>query len=1380
MKKRLLSVILVLAMLLSSLAILASCEIEEEPTESGTADSTESTTEKVTETETETGTETDTETATETDTESATETDTESATETETETATETDTETATETETESATETETETATETETESATETETESATETETEPVTETETETVTETETEPVTETETEPATETETEPVTETETEPATETETEPATETETEPATETETEPATETETETGVGEYSNGEDIKDAGVVWDDEAFANTDIQVDVSLAQTKTAEEMLALLTDKEAMAEGEVYRVTEPLVLTSDTKYYGNLAAVIAEGGIIIENHEEIVIKELVVIGNITVKGSKGITFFKLDLRAEGVGISLDEASSDIAFKSCKISATDTAILSDADTVSVFQNYIKADKGIISTGDDFAVHSSELTVGSLAISSNGAYCTVKNNTINAAVDGLGVSFGDKSVNGLIALNIIRNAQTSVSVIGGYNCVVLLNSAVSIEGKGNTNLYVVENKLGGLITLENNNYLLCEANTFPKDGKNHAIAQLGNSNFNGNNLHDVDARVEHGANEELLPHTNKELFVGMTRYGQIKDISLVKKSSFSNYIRSQAKQGSIVIVPPGAYSVSPNGVYAALSLDSSHANTTIYAYGVLEEVNADEDAIYGGDVYNGMGRPLSVSGSNITIHGLTMGYDFQSSGQAYVLEKWTEVDQATKKDVLYVRVVSGAGFYKGIADSDKNVYSTGIQVAKGDMSYSYIRTLQYKFVQEDADETIVFQVTNKNMYDTLEVGDVFGCRLAGDNNQSVGLTGGNILLKDCVLYGYSASLAIVGSGPNATNVRLERVHNTSKPSPIIDKETYDKYIALEEQYGLTHDGNDPLSAGAQGLEVYIDEQGRYRGSLPRWGSVDATHITGAAQGVSATSCTFEHMVDDSSNQRGSSSRIAGVINNGETTSIYYKGSLAQVYFNINTNNNGRKTASPTNTSAFRDGDTIFAYNSDGVVLVEAAVIGNREGAGEIPAGLHIAHVDENTDCLCDICMVPMHYDYVTNGTQTLVYDCKCDVCGITVHRDYNAGVTYDGIGDGYCDHGKATCPLSGDKLVDEDGDGYNDDDGAYIIRDMTPAGKTTYDPETSILSYEMIASYNGQRYIITYTTYIYKLTVNTSDVNFDALEGFDLLDNDYFMEEKVICDNISLNSASFTFDNVLMQEYSSRGILMKTRDSVVKNCTFRSVAMTGMLLSIETTWGESSVPKNITIEGCLFDNTSHDFNNHTNRKYAPIALQGLGDLTNPDKVISEDNLPCENINIIGNKFINTNNIYVMTIYDSKDIKIKNNIIECRSLKEDDQFHTDRLTDENGNNVIDETLGRAFYIERCINVEISDNTIICGSKKLETGNHIIAYDYKNLWGNNLNDANGNRYESLPIDKEGKDTQ
>ena len=1162
-------------------------------------------------------------------------------------------------------------------------------------------------------------------------------------------------------TETETTTS---YGNGEEVEGAGVIWDEKAFAITSNPIDESAAVTKTAEEMLALLANKEALHQGEVYKVTEPLVLSSNTKYYGNFAAVIADGGIVIENAEEISIKELVIKGNITVKNSTGITLLKLDLTSSADGVKADSASSDITFKNCKINAAGTAIISDADITIISASYIIADKGIISTGNNFDIQSSQIDAISLGVSSSGEYCTVKNNTITAGKNGAGVVFSEGSANGLIALNIVKDVQASISVEKGLNCVVLLNSAVTVEGSNNTNLYVVKNSIGGLIKLETNNYLLCDGNTFANDGRDHAIISVDNTEYNGNNLQDTDARLDYGADEDLLPHTNKELFVGMERHDQIRDASLTNPYGFNDYIRMMAKQGPIVIVPPGAYTVS-----SALLLEDAHSNTTIYAYGVYQEKDCvpEDAAKFSGSVASAMGMLLNITGSSISIHGLSVGYDFQSSGQAYVLEKWTEGND------MYIRIIPGAGWGDDFGESDTDIYGpeNGIQMCKGDMTYSWMNFLGHEYVGKDADGTIVYKINHggagtksaMEVYDAIETGDVLGCRLKGGNSRSINLSGENTLLKDCVLYGYSAALAVVASGPNAKNIRLERFHNTTKPAPIIDKKTYEKYKALEEQYGLTGDVDNPTAEGAQGLEVCIDEEGRYRGGLPRYGSVDATHVYGAAQGVSATSCILEHMVDDGSNQRSNSSRVAGVHDNGDgTTTIYIKGSLALVYYNIHTGE-GKTSEAPGSCASFRKGDTLFAYAANGQVLAETKVLSASQNAGVLSndENCHIIHMDTDKDCICDICKTPMHTD-VMNGSAA-GRDCKCDNCGVTVHTDFDCNETWAGKGDDVCDGCKIT-------LADKDGDGFNDANNAFIITDMATPAMTKYDPDTSTLSYKILTSYG----YITYSCKITKVTVKTSEVNFDVDEGIDFTDNNTYMENKVTCDNVSLNSAGFTFDNVLLQEYHSRGILMKTRDSIVKNCTFRNIALTGMLLSVETRWGESSVPKNITIEGCEFDNIGHSFHAESIPTYSSIAIQGLGDVKCADKKIAENNLPCRNIRIIGNRFINTNNYYAITISDAQNVEIRDNYIECRTLTE---LGGARVLGADGKPVGDDKNGRAIYIERCINIDISGNEYVYGGDKAEKGNHIIAWDYKGLNGTDLYDAEGNRFASLPEDNDKK---
>ncbi len=1140
-----------------------------------------------------------------------------------------------------------------------------------------------------------------------------------------------TEIPTEKTTDGETEPDISDivYSDGEDVKGAGATFEDGAFALEDHEINESAAIDKTAAEMLALLSDKDNMtdkAAGKVYRVTEPLVLAADTTYYGNFSALIAEGGIIIEGNDKIVIKDLIIKGNITIKDAKNITLYKVDISSADTAVTADKKSSKIEIEDSIIKASDTAINVAGNEVYILGCVIEADKGIVMSGDELEVQHSKIKVGSLGISANGDYCTVKNNTIESEnKSAIGISYQKGSYNGLVALNDINGIQESVKIIEGYNCVVLLNSAVSVTAEKNTNVYVVNNSLGGAVILRNNTYLLCDGNSFIKDSMIHPVINTGNSEFNGDGLQDLSARPEHGANEDILPHTNKDLFIDMARETRVRDISLDKKYSYNEYIRTLAAAGGTVIVPPGVYSIT-----SMLELAEGHSNATIYAFGVYQEKKsmANGASTPEKNVYESMGKLIEITGSDIAIHGLTFGYDFQSAGQVYVLDKFSENGKN------YVRVVTSAGYYDGFGYGDTKWFAGGATILKGDELFGWRIRFAYKYTKRDTDGTMILEVTEDNkVFSMIEKGDILGCRLQGDNNYSIYLKGTNTLLKDCVLYGYSAALAICSSGEDAKGIRLERFHNTVHSAPIIDKATYEKYKALEEKYGMTSDGENPIAEGAQGLEVYVDAKRRYRGGLPRLGSVDGTHITGAAEGLKLTSCIFEQMVDDGSNHRSSSSRIAGVYDNGDgTTTIYYKGSVAMTYYNLSVSA-GEKTATPTKTSNFRKGDKIFAYASNGHTLIEAEVLSDAAYAQTLPDNVHLFHKDSNKDCVCDFtgCGAKMCFDHVNNSTKAVAIDCKCDVCGKTVHTDYDATILFDGKGNGKCNGCKKT-------LSDTNNDGYNDSDNAYIIYDM--ASEFAYNSSSSMLSYKMhsISGATVKSNLITYSTPIMSVKVKTADLDMSALDGYDLLDNDYFMDDKVICDNLSLNSAGFSFDNVLYANYHCRGILPKTVDSNIKNCTFRNVACAGLLMSTEGSWGESTVPKNITIEGCLFDNTGYSYDMQNELTYAPISISGLGELSADLKDISADTLPCNDINIIGNKFVNMNNNYILTISAAQNVTIKDNVF------------TGRETSPN--------TSRVLYMNGCLNVELSDN-IYNGFGDRTIDKLIVGWNYKDFHGTDI---------------------
>jgi hypothetical protein len=198
----------------------------------------------------------------------------------------------------------------------------------------------------------------------------------------------------------------------------------------------------------------------------------------------------------------------------------------------------------------------------------------------------------------------------------------------------------------------------------------------------------------------------------------------------------------------------------------------------------------------------------------------------------------------------------------------------------------------------------------------------------------------------------------------------------------------------------------------------------------------------------------------------------------------------------------------------------------------------------------------------------------------------------------------------------------------------------------------------------------------------------------------------------------------------------------MNSAGFTFDNVLIQRTRSRGILVKTVDATIKNCTFRDHGMTAVLLSVETTWGESTVPSNVLIQSCLFDNTGCIQGYEANMTQAPIAIEGLGNLSGSVEV-SKDTLPCRNVQIIGNKFINTNNNYCITMSAAQNITIRGNVFTARAEDTAKSF------------------GRAVYINGCMGITISGNHYESEFFKDDVTQAIIGWNYKELGGTDVAD-------------------
>ncbi len=732
-----------------------------------------------------------------------------------------------------------------------------------------------------------------------------------------------------------------------------------------------------------------------------------------------------------------------------------------------------------------------------------------------------------AFVSLGSSVELRSNNINGSVHLHGT-------NSLAAQNQVKG---DICISDAENCSVILNKAQNIKAIDGKNIFIVDNAVENALVARNNDRIIADGNSFG------SLEAEDNKRENGNSLMDVDERVEFGANERLLPKTDKELFVGVPRKAFVRDAYL-GDVAVDEYIREKAKTQDTVILAPGVY--SSETVY----LGAEHGNTSIYGYGAMLE-----QTIYGGVIY--------IRGiDGLSLNGLTFGYAVQSSYQFHILD----IDRESG-EILTVPA-AGMSIYPG--QGSAMAYSTDKNKVRSFSLYSGALypwgTWRSGGGRENADGTFTFlSLTDQPSYtEKLKKGDVLANRIAANIISTCDIIDSrNISLRDIVNYGYSAALAFAESN-NHTSTRYLRVHNTTPPPYIIEKRTYEYYKSLEEGYGVA-------------LEVFIDENGRCRGSTQRYGSVDATHIMCCDEGITATSCLFEYMCDDGSNHRASSARLHKVTDNGDgTATLQYKHNLGEIYFR-NYNKKDGSLCPP-----FRAGDRVYIYTSNGELF--------------------------------------------------------CDTPALEETREVGVGIN------------KHT-------------------EGEYKILEIK---------------------------------------VSSDDLRMDVLEGYDLSDDHYSLENKVFVDNTSRNSQGFCFDNVLVQGIRSRGFMVKAPNGKITHCTYRDLDMAGVACKAEVEWSESTIAKDITISHNLFDNTGRFNNDPSIRMYAPIIIEGLCKHVKPGSLLHS------NIVIDGNKFMNCQNKYGIFVNSVYNVKIRNNVF-CPIENE---------TPDN--------LGISIEIDTAMDVEISGNT------------------------------------------------
>ena len=941
---------------------------------------------------------------------------------------------------------------------------------------------------------------------------------------------------------------------------------------------------KNAKGIAAADLTPDLFGAGVVLTSEEVLTLSlEDGKTYDAAGTVlIAKAGLALRGNG-FTLAGLTVVGDVTLFGCTGVTLREVEIVGCETALTTDPASVALTLDGCRLSGK-TALSLAASGATIRASVISAcEAGIANTADGTGVYGCTFT--GAGIRSCGEDLIVRQNSF-CGEGTLGVLLCEGTQNALVAENLFHGEGVSITARNTRNSVLVLNQANVISVCDNRNLYVCENLLRDRLMAVRNTYFLADGNVYPGDEKDHSPLLSENTEENGDTLMDVNARLPYGADERLLPHVDRDQFVGMPRRHTVREENGATRT-LDAYITECAKEGEKVIVPPGAYTVD-----AGMKFDTSHSNTTLYAYGVYYE-RAER-------LHNQM---TFAATENFSIKGLTIAFRRQSCGQVYILKKLTG---------NRLLVVTGAGMVNEFGDTNpeySNTRGMGSHRAKdfyafADMHYESLRKLE----GTDCGLPLMEMRVNDEFYRRLSAGDVLTCRMAnGGTTISIERGCKNIRFIDFNIYGCAAGFAYVEHDA-LTATTYYRVADTTRSGELISAETYHAYRALGEKYGVN-------------LEVSVDEEGRFRGSPARIGSIDATHTTRCGEGSKATSCLFENMCDDGTNQNATHGRIHRVTENGDgTTTIVYKGNLSQYSHQWGNRKPGGYCAD------FKVGDRVYVYTSGGQLVCDTPALSQTAEEGTIP--------------------VPEY------GTET----------------------------------------------------------GTYSVK------------------------------------------VKTEAVNLRALEGYNLDANGWESKDKVLIDNMSQASNNFVFDNCLVRNIRSRGLLIKASGGKILHCTFKNVGMACAAILYEIFWGESGVTEDMLVAHNIFDHTgyyNHGLAGVWQDRYAAISVEGLG------SSVQEDYLLYKDIRIEDNIIKNRTTDYAVYINSAKNVSIKRNVFGAF-------IGHGGLSDPTSVPESRENPKPAIHLNGAMNVEISDNIYAWDNRPAHA--YVVAEHIKNVYGSDVT-ADGN---------------
>ena len=691
-----------------------------------------------------------------------------------------------------------------------------------------------------------------------------------------------------------------------------------AFALTGRTPSATPTEISSADFIRAL--GREDLEPGATYRLTDSAPLTvsvSRGNYDGVGCIIIAPGGVIFECGENTVLTNLTVItaGEVTVKNAHGLTVSNFEVSGS---LKIEDSCSDVRMENCRVASNGTALTMNADSATVVDSYFAGEIALDENASLGGLYENCVFLGEdTAISTVGESTTVWYSTVRGTLK----ASGKKVENLLVAMNRFENLG-GVTLNSSHNCVILLNELENVTVSDSTNSYVCSNLLYDTLSLTNVNYVIATRNATVAD----RVLLTNVKNHNGDNITDITARPEAGVNEDLLPHVNKDAFINMERKSFVRTAD-GNTLPIGAYIKAKAESNGLLIIAPGAYSddtrIAMNNIQ----------NFSVYAYGVLYEKENFFDVVY-----------EFGACTNVSMYGLTLDMVYNGCGHMIVLAK----DPATKT----VTYRAAAGMLQDL--SNKKYFSedgNGIAFmgyrAGTDYPYADISLGTLTF---NAASGLLTSTLSASAFEMIEVGDMMTCRANGNTV---------VYTRECSSMHFedfsvlSGSIRCFWEDRAIVGASLERVLISPAPAKVIDEETYAEYLELQDTYGVD-------------LGVYVDEWGNYRGTPAMTVTADSTHTTNCRDGIKATSCIFENLSDDGTNQQGFHGRLADF--DPETGKVTYKNNLST----ISAAQGG--TAGGT-CAAFEVGDTVCIYTSNGKLLCETPALSVTTSIGTIDGKKH---------------------------------------------------------------------------------------------------------------------------------------------------------------------------------------------------------------------------------------------------------------------------------------------------------------------------------------------------------------------------------------------------------------------